>query len=325
MEEYSGILIIGEQSSSDIHKVSYELLGKGLELADKGNMELNALILGYNLQVDELCYRGAEKVFYMESECFEKPEEYLFKSNIVKFIEKHRPEIVLIGATNFGRSLAPRIAGALKTGLTADCTELLINEESRLIQVRPAFSDNILAHIKSVKYPQMATIRYKEFNEAKRDEKRNVNVERIKPYIFKNEKVEILNIFCNDDFDITEAEIVVATGRGLKSKEDMKLIQELADTIGGVLGVSRTLVDAGWMDSSHQIGYSGNRVKPKVYIACGISGAPQHIAGMKESGLIIAVNNDPSAPIFNIADIGYVGDLYEVVPQMIKSFKETAI
>ena len=322
MEEYKGILVIGEQNSNDIHKVSYELLGKGRELADKAGIELNALILGKNMDVEELCFRGAEKVFYMEDECFEKPEEYLYKLNIVKFIEEYKPEIVLIGATNFGRSLAPRIAGALKTGLTADCIELLMNNENKLVQVRPAFSDNILAHIKSVNFPQMATIRYKEFPEAIRDEKREVNIERIRPYFTSNDRTEILDIFRDDDFDITEAEIVVAAGRGLRNKEDLKMIQNLAEVLGGVVGVARTLVDAGWSDSSRQIGYSGNRVKPKVYIACGISGAPQHIAGMKESDLVIAINNDPSAPIFNIADIGYVGDMYEIVPELIKRYEE---
>lgn len=322
MEEYKGILVIGEQNGNEIHKVSYELLGKGRELADKAEIGLEVLILGNNMDVDELCYRGAEKVYYMEDECLEKPEEYLYKLNIVKFIEERKPEIVLIGATNFGRSLAPRIAGALKTGLTADCTELLINEENKLVQVRPAFSDNILAHIKSVNYPQMATIRYKEFSEASRDETREVSIERIKPHYTANNRIEILDIFRDDDFDITEAKLVVAVGRGLKDKKDMSLIENLADVLGGVVGVSRALVDAGLADSSHQVGYSGNRVKPKVYIACGISGAPQHVAGMKESDLIIAVNNDPSAPIFNIADIGYVGDMYEIIPEMIRRYEK---
>lgn len=322
MKTHNGVLVIAEQNNGDIHKVSYELLGKGRELCEKLECPLYSLVLGgEGVNAEELNYHGADKVFYMKDKCFEVPEEFLFKENIVRFIEEHKLEVVLIGATNFGRSLAPRIAASLRTGLTADCTDLDIDEEGKLIQVRPAFSNNILAHIKTATLPQIATIRYKEFNEGKRDENKEKNISILEAYISSNDKIEILNIFKEDEFDITEAEVVVSGGRGIKKKEDLELLQELARLLGGHLGASRAIVDAGMIGSAHQVGYSGNRVKPKVYIACGISGAPQHIAGMKEAELIIAINSDSTAPIFNYANYGYVGDLYEIVPKMIQELK----
>ncbi len=319
MEQYKGILVIAEQNNNIIHKVSYELLNKAKELAQSLNAPLNCLLLGNDgICVDEFNYRGADTVFFMKSEIFSYAEEYIYKQNIVEFIKEKKPEIVLIGATNFGRSLAPRIAAALKTGLTADCTNLKIDEEGRLIQIRPAFSDNILAYIKTISYPQIATIRYKEFEEAKRNINIKTNVIEIKPYFNNYNKTSVIKTFCDSHVNITEAEIVVAAGRGIKKREDLKMIDNLAKKLGGVMGVSRALVDAGMASSTYQVGYSGNRVKPKIYIACGISGAPQHLAGMKESQLIIAINSDPSAPIFSIADYGYVGDIYEIVPNLIR-------
>ncbi|WP_206460819.1 electron transfer flavoprotein subunit alpha/FixB family protein [Anaerovorax sp. IOR16] len=322
-----GILVIAEQSNGEIHKVSYELLNKGRELAEQRNMPLDCLLLGGDgIPAEELNYRGAQTVYYMKDSIFSTLEEYTYKKNIVAFIEEKEPEIVLIGATNFGRSLAPRIAAALCTGLTADCTDLQINDEGRLIQIRPAFSDHLFAHIKTVKNPQMATVRYKEFAEAKRDLKNLENIIFVKPYFKQTSKSTVDEMIALDDFDITEAEVIVAGGRGIRRKEDLAMLEELAKVLGGKVGVSRALVDAGMAESSAQVGYSGNRVKPKVYIACGISGAPQHLAGMKDSQVIIAVNSDPSAPIFQIADYGYVGDLYEVIPQFTRQLrKEDAV
>lgn len=319
MSEYKGILVIAEQNNNIIHKVSYELLNKARELAEELNVPLNCLLLGNGgIDVKELNYRGADTVFFMKSDIFSYADEYLYKKNIVEFINENKPEIILIGATNFGRSLAPRIAAALKTGLTADCTNLKIDEEGHLIQIRPAFSDNILAYIKTARFPQMATIRYKEFSEAERNLNRKANIVELSPYFNNNDKINVIKTFCDSDIDITEAEIVVAAGRGIKKKEDLKMVETLAQKLGGVMGVSRALVDAGMASSAYQVGYSGNRVKPKIYIACGISGAPQHLAGMKESKLIIAINSDPSAPIFSIADYGYVGDIYEIIPNLIR-------
>lgn len=320
MDKYAGVLVVAEQNKGEIHKVTYELINKGKELADRLKASLDCLILAdEGVAAEELNYRGAETVYYMKSKALAIQEEYLFKSNISEFIKEYKPGIVLMGATHFGRSLAPRIAASLKTGLTADCTEMKIDEEGKLVQIRPAFSDNILAHIRTVTYPQMATIRYKEFSESERDISKSVNIVEVKPYLNKYDKSEIVKIFSDEEFDITEAEVIVAGGRGIRRKEDLKMLEELASEMGGAVGASRALVDAGMISSVHQVGYSGNRVKPKIYVACGISGAPQHLAGMKEADRIIAINNDPSAPIFRICDLGYVGDLYEVVPELIKA------
>lgn len=319
MDNHKGILVISEQNDGAINKISFELLGKAKELCEKLCEPLNCLLLGPSgIAAEELNYRGAETVYYIKSDIFSEAEEYLYKENIVEFVNEHNPRIILIGATNFGRSLAPRIAASLKTGLTADCIDLKIDDEANFIQIRPAFSDNIIANIKTVTYPQISTIRYKEFCEPERDPGKEKNVIEIAPYFNYYDKVDIVKIFNENKIDITQSDIIVAAGRGIKKKEDLKIIEELAHKLGGVTGASRALVDAGMVSSSYQVGYSGNRVKPKVYIACGISGAPQHLAGMKESGIIIAINTDPSAPIFSVADYGYVGDMYEIIPKLIK-------
>jgi len=321
-KEYRGVLVFAEQKNGVIHKVSYELLGKGMEIAKKMNAPLYSVVLGPpGIKTEELIYRGAEKVFYIEDNSFDQPEEMIYKLNIVKLIREVKPEVCLMGATTFGRSLAPRIAAALGTGLTADCTELKVDEDGRLIQIRPAFSDNILAHIKTETYPQMATIRYKEFSEAVPDKSQKGEVIMVQPVFPEKVLVEIIEELKGDEIDISEARVVVSGGKGFKCKEDFKMLYELADLFGGIVGASRSVVEEGYISKDHQVGYSGNRVKPKLYIACGISGAPQHLAGMKESEMIIAINSDPSAPILNVADYGIVGDLYEVLPMFIEKIK----
>lgn len=322
MDEYNGILVIAELNGINIHNISYELLFKANELAKISKEPVDCLILGPDgVDCRQLNLKGAETVYYMKSAIFNYGEEYLYKENIVGFINKRRPKVILIGATNFGRSLAPRIAAALRTGLTADCTDLKINKDERLVQIRPAFSDNILAHITTSRYPQISTIRYKEFRQAESNINAKVNIVEVEPYCLNNDSSKVIRVYKNKSFDISEAEIIVAAGRGLKRKEDLKMIKELADKLGGVVGASRAIVDAGMISSSYQVGYSGNRVKPRIYIACGISGAPQHLAGMKESDIIFAINTDPSAPVFSVADYGYVGDIYQIVPRLIKDLK----
>lgn len=321
-KKYSGILIFAEQKNHVIHKVSYELLSKGRELANQLKSSVYCVVLGpEGINLQELIYRGADEIYYVESDVFNEPEEMIYTKNIIHLIEKIKPEICLFGATSFGRSLAPRIAGGLKTGLTADCTELQVDEDGRLIQIRPAFSDNILAHIKTKTFPQMATIRYKEFSEAVRDTSRQGKIVKMDAILIEQPAVKILEELECVEEDISEAEVVVAGGRGIKTPEDFKMLYELAELLGGVVGASRAVVEENYISSQHQVGYSGNRVKPKIYIACGISGAPQHLAGMREAERIVAINADPSAPIFNIADIGIVGDLYEVVPALIEKLK----
>lgn len=320
MENYRGVMVYVEQRDSKIHRVSYELIGKARELADQLNEEVYCCVCGSSdLDINELIYRGVDKVFYVKNDIvFNTPEIMTYAKNVVSIMEKVKPKICLFGATSFGRSLAPRVAAAMKCGLTADCTELEIDgEDQKLIQIRPAFSENILAYIKSQNLPQMATVRYKEFDEADRDDTRTGEVEIFDAIIIENNAVEVLKEVTEEILNITDAEIVVSAGRGLKSSDDFKMIETLAKLLGGEVGASRPLVEDGFISKAHQVGYSGNRVKPKLYIACGISGAPQHQAGMKESDMILAINSDPSAPIFNIADYGIVGDLYEVIPQMI--------
>ena len=317
------ILIFAEQKNGIIHKVTYELIGKAKELLNYIDGEINVVVLGNeNINLSELSYHGANKIYHIEGQCFNKPDELLYKENIVQLAKVIKPEIFLVGATSFGRSLAPRIAASLNTGLTADCTELKIDDDGELVQIRPAFSDNILAHIKTTTVPKMATIRYKEFVESERNDNLNAEIIKIKPYKSTNDLLEVLDEIEAKEFDISEAKIVVSAGRGFKNKEDLSFVYELAKLLGGEVGASRSIVDDGYINKGHQIGYSGNRVKAKVYIACGISGAPQHIAGMKESDIIIAINSDPSAPIFNIANYGIVGDVYTVIPMFIEKLKE---
>lgn len=321
MDGFNGVMVFAEQKNNEIHKVSYELLGKARELADKINEDVYCCICGpSDLETKELIYRGADKVFHVQSdEIFNLPEVLTYAKNIVKVIEDKKPEICLFGATSFGRSLAPRVAASLKCGLTADCTGLEIDEDdNKLVQIRPAFSENILAHIKSQFLPQMSTVRYKEFDEAKRDDSRIGEIETSEAIEIENNMIEILKEITEEDFNITDAKVVVTAGKGLKGPEDFSMIEKLADALGGVVGSSRPLVEEGFISKAHQVGYSGNRVKPKLYVACGVSGAPQHLAGMKESEMILAINSDPSAPIFNIADYGMVGDMYEIVPQLIE-------
>jgi electron transfer flavoprotein alpha subunit len=325
MKDFTGVMVYAEQKDGVIHKVTYELLGKAKILAEELGEDVYCCICGpSNLDLNELIYRGADRIYHVkDDELFSIPEVLTYAKNVVKIIKDVQPEICLFGATSFGRSLAPRVAATLECGLTADCTGLEIDkDDKKLVQIRPAFSENILAHIKSDFMPQMSTVRYKEFDEAKRDESRTGEVEVFEPIVIENNMIEVIREITEEDFNITDAQIVVSAGKGLKTSEDFKMIKELADALGGVVGSSRPLVEDGFISKTHQVGYSGNRVKPKLYIACGISGAPQHQAGMKESEMILAINSDPSAPIFNIADYGIVGDMYEVIPQMIEKINK---
>jgi len=328
-----GILVFAEQQYGEIHPVAFELLNRARELADSLSVSLYAVLAGpEGLEAEELLRRGADVVHYIVGEEFALPDELVYRANLLAVIREIQPAIVLFGATHFGRSLAPRISAALKTGLTADCTGLEIDEDGRLIQIRPAFTENILAHIKTETLPQMATIRYREFSEAAADPNRTGKLLRRAPLPAETPSgpvsagsgsagLEVVGLLRRNEVNITNAEVVVSGGAGLKNPEGFKVLQELADLLGGVVGASRNVVDRGFISKEHQVGYSGNRVKPKVYFACGISGSPQHLAGMKESESIVAINSDPSAPIFKVADIGIVGDLYEIVPRLCRELQ----
>ncbi len=324
MGEYKGVMIFAEQEDGKIHPVSYELLGKGRDIADKLGVKLSCVLLGFQMknEVNELICQGADKIFLYDHPSLKEFDVIRYKQNIVNLVKEENPEIFLLGATHLGRSLGPRIAVALKTGLTADCIDLKVDEEGNLIQIRPAFSGNILAHIKTKTRPQMSTVRYKVMEKRKRDPTRKGEIIMKDSEVVENSGTNILKKEKAGEVNITEADIIVSGGRGLKKPDDFKILHELADFLGGVVGSSRPLVDEGWIGREHQVGFSGNTVKPKLYFACGISGAPQHLAGMRDSDIIVAINTDPSAPIFKVADYGIVGDLYEVVPKLIDEIRK---
>jgi len=321
--EHGNILIFAEQENGEIHQISFELLGKGRELADRLGVKLNAVLLGWQIRdkATELIYRGADNVFLYDHPSLRDFDVVRYGRNIVKLVKETNPDIFLIGATRIGRTLAPRIAAALRTGLTADCIDLDLDSNGNLIQIRPAFSGNIMAQIRTKTRPQMATVRYKVMRMNERDTSRKGKIIKKEVEVINETGMEILEKIKADEVNLADAEVIVSGGRGLKKPEDFKLLEELANVLGGVVGSSRPLVDAGWISKDHQVGFSGNTVKPRVYIACGISGSPQHLFGMRESDVIIAINKDPSAPIFNVSDYGIIGDLYEVVPLLIREVK----
>ncbi len=317
MNNHSGIMVFAEQRENRIHPVSYELLGKGKEMADRLGVELTGVLLGNRMSEEArelICY-GADKVFLYDHPVLEDFDLLNYKYNIVNLVREIMPEILLFGATRLGRSLGPRVAVALDTGLTADCIGLDVDEDGNLIQIRPAFTGNILARIKTATRPQLATIRYKVMQKREREPGRKGEIVKkdFAPVpslltIIEKEKLEGVNI--------SGADVIVSGGRGLKKADDFDILADLAELLGGAVGSSRPLVDDGWIGKEHQVGFSGNTVQPKFYVACGISGSPQHLAGMRGSEVIIAINTDPSAPIFRMADYGVVGDLYEVVPKL---------
>jgi len=326
--DYYGVLVYGERTSEEIHRVVYELLSKGRELADKLNTQLAvALVVDKEFPTkdeitDGIIARGADTVYIVKNKTFKEFLIEPYTDALVYLIKKYKPEIVLAGATSEGRSLLPRVAARLKTGLTADCTGLDINEDGLLVQTRPAFGGNIMARIICKhRRPQMATVRYKVMEEAI-EQKRNGEVV-IEEFVPKASRTELLKDVLDETqkINLEDADIIVSGGRGIQDAKNFALLQEFADLLGAALGSSRPPVDDGWIPYSHQVGQTGKTVRPKVYIACGISGSIQHLAGMSSSDYIIAINKDPDAPIFKVADLGIVGDLFEVVPELIKRLK----
>jgi electron transfer flavoprotein alpha subunit len=324
MEGRKSVMVFAEQEDGKIHPVTYELLGKGRELADKSAAELSAVLLGHRMEEEakELIYYGADKVFLYDHPSLREFDVVRYKENIVSLVKEEKPEIFLVGATHIGRSLGPRTAASLETGLTADCVELDMDEQGNLIQIRPAFSGNIMAKIKTKTRPQMATVRYKVMEKSERDPNRRGEVIAKKVKVIEDTGMRIIEKIESKGVDITEAEVIVSGGRGLRKPEDFKLLEELASLLSAAVGSSRPLVDDGWISKEHQVGFSGNTVKPKLYIACGISGAPQHLFGMRDADVVIAINKDPSAQIFTVADYGIVGDLYEILPALISELKK---
>ncbi len=322
MNSTKEVLVFAEQNGGEIHPIAFELLGKGRELADKLGGVLSSALLGDKIAgvAAELIYHGADRVYLYDHAIFHDLDLLNYKHNLVRLARETKPEIFLLGATHWGRSLGARVAVALGTGLTADCTGLEIDRQGNFIQIRPAFSGNVLAHIRTKTRPQMATVRYKVMRSRPRDVNRKGEIIEKKTEVIPP-LLTIAHQEKRDEVNIAEAEVIVSGGAGLKKAEDFSLLADLAGLLGATVGSSRPPVDSGWIGREHQVGFSGNTVKPKIYLACGISGSSQHLAGMRESDVIIAINTDPSAPIFKVADYGIVGDLYEVVPKLITRIK----
>lgn len=321
---YSGIWTIAEAASGKVKTVSYELLHRARKLADKRGTELASVLLGNGIDdegIRELIERGADKVYLVEDPALEHFIAENYARVLIHLIEKYKPEIILAGATTAGRTLMPYVAVRVKAGLTADCTELDIEEGTgNLLQTRPAIGGNIMATIKTPENrPQMATVRPRSTKPAPRDAQRRGEVVRIpfeQQWIDGRVKREGFRKVEGEDVNIQDAEIIVAGGRGLKKAENTAALKPLADILGAAIGCSREVVDRGWMSYPHQVGMSGKTVTPKIYIAAGISGAIQHLAGMKTADTIIAINKDPDAAIFKVADFGIVGDMFEVLPAL---------
>lgn len=318
-------MVFAEQTEGKVHPVVHELLGKGREMADELGVELSAVLLGSNVDnaAQELVYRGADTVYLCDDEALAAFDIMNYRKNVLAIAQEVRPEILLLGATPIGRSLGPRIAAALGTGLTADCTTLEIDEHHHLVQIRPAFSGNILAHIKTETRPQMATVRYKIMQALERDCTRTGRI--IRTDVLLEDPLAVLAKLPAEDEQkqgLSEAEIVVCGGRGLKKPEDIALLHDLAQAVGGVVGCSKPLVDEGWLDKEHLVGFSGNTVRPRLYFAIGVSGSSQHLIGMRAADTIVAINSDPTAPIFEVADYGMVGNLYDLVPRLTAAVKK---
>ncbi|HYE82958.1 MAG TPA: electron transfer flavoprotein subunit alpha [Clostridia bacterium] len=329
LSAYKGVWVFAEQRNGKLMGTAFELIGEGRKLANKLGVELSALLLGSNVAglADELIHHGADRVILADH-----PELKLYTTDgytkvITDLVNSKKPEIILIGATNIGRDLGPRIAARLDTGLTADCTKLEIDEEQKiLLQTRPAFGGNIMATIITPKHrPQMATVRPGVMKKLSSDSTRKGVVEKVEVVLEKKDIRTIVKEVvksAKQAVNLIDADVIVSGGRGLGGPEGFKLIEELANELGGVVGSSRAAVDSGWIAQDHQVGQTGKTVRPKIYVACGISGAIQHLAGMQTSDCIIAVNKNPDAPIFDVADYGIVGDLYKVIPMMVEEVRK---
>lgn len=327
-DEWKGVAVYIELELDNVHPVSYELIGKARELASVINHPVYAVLITSPEKVekykDEILSYGVDKLFVYESDAYENFNPISASNCMIDFIDKIHPSTILYGGTPLGRSFAPRIAAHFKTGLTADCTRLGMKENTDLIQVRPAFGGNVMAQIICTnRRPQMATVRYKifkkpeqvtPFGEVVKMETKSLKIDDLIKILEINRKEKVV--------DISEADVIVAVGRAFKSEDDLKIANELADLLGGVVASSRPLVESGLKEAKYQIGLSGKTVAPKLIITLGISGAVQFVAGMNGSGLIISINKDSNAPIFDVSHYGIVGDVYQIVPELINLIKK---
>ena len=326
-ELWKGICVYVDHLEGKIHRVTYELIGKAIELSKVTEQPVYALIIGSNLgdSVNTLLHYGVDKVFVYDKPCLKDFTIEPYTAAFCDFIEKVKPSSVLIGATNLGRQLAPRVAARRRTGLTADCTILEMKENSDLVQIRPAFGGNIMAQIISPDTrPQFCTVRYKVFNEPAPNKQATGEVENLE--ISEEQLISNIEVLSYIDkpksVDIAESDVIVAIGRGAMSENMKQMATELADLLGGTVACTRPLVESNALDAKHQIGLSGRTVKPKFIICLGISGAVQFVAGMKASACIVAINSDSAAAIFDVAHYGIVGDVNEIVPRLISKIKE---
>ena len=321
--------LIAEEFEGKLRNVTLELLGQGKQLAEGIGDEVGAVLIGHNVKplAQELIAHGAHKVYVYDDPKFEHYNTTAFTRALVHFFNEVKPNVYLVGATNIGRDLGPRVANALQTGLTADCTNLFVDDDGKtIVWTRPALGGNIMAEIVCRNNrPQMGTVRPNVFKKPEADP--NATGEVIDMHVdlteadFLTKFVELIKVGGNG-IKIEEADIIVAGGRGMNGNEAFTgMLKELADVLGGAVGASRAAVDAGWIDALHQVGQTGKTVGPKIYIAAGISGAIQHLAGMSGSDCVIAINKDEDAPIFKVADYGIVGDAFEIVPKLTAAIK----
>jgi len=322
-DSWSGIAVYADHLDGDIFPVTFELIGKARELAAKIDKPVYAVMLGDNIagKAEKLLHYGVDEVFVYDDKALRHFRIEPFAAAFEDFIKKVRPSTVLVGGTNVGRSLAPRVAARFRSGLTADCTVLEMQSNSDLDQIRPAFGGNIMAHINTPNHrPQFATVRYKIFSAPKRVDEVSgkITLMTIDPDKLRSQ-INVLEVKPKPkEMGIEEAEVIVVAGRGLKKAGDMAMIERLAELLHAQLAGTRSLIEAGWLDPKRQIGLSGRTVKPKLIITCGVSGAIQFVAGMNTAEHIIAINLDKNAPIFKAAHVGIVGDIYEIIPALIE-------
>ena len=340
LEAYKGVFVFAQQVDNVISNIAFELIGKGKELAKDLGVEVTAVLVGSDVKglADQLAEYGADKVIVVDDPELKEYRTEPYTHAIASVIEEFKPEIFLIGATAIGRDLGPRVCARIHTGLTADCTKLDIGDfpmnpvpgretkHNQLLMTRPAFGGNTIATIACPDFrPQMATVRPGVMQKAPKEAGKKAVVTEFNPGFTKNNKyVDILEVVkaVSNTVDIMDAKILVSGGRGVGSPENFKILDDLAEAIGGTVSCSRAVVDAGWKPKDLQVGQTGKTVRPNGYFAIGISGAIQHLAGMEESDIIVAINKDESAPIFDVADYGVVGDLNKIVPMLTEKIKE---
>lgn len=328
LSAYRDVCVLVDQTDGEIHPVTLELIGKGRELADKAGKRLVCLMLGENVTplADELLHYPVDEIYVYDNEALRFYRAEPYTATVEAFVNTYKPSTILVGATTVGRQLAPRVAARFRTGLTADCTILdMIPEKAELVQIRPAFGGNIMAEIHTPKHrPQMATVRYKVMQAPARSScplSGKITVCDTAGIDFSS-AIRVLDLKKKEKVKTIEsADVLVVAGRGVKTKEDLALLQTLADELGGELACTRPLVENGFMEARRQIGLSGRTVRPQLIITCGVSGAVQFTAGMRAAEHIFAINRDPAAPIFEVAHTGAVGDLYEIVPALIEKIR----